>query len=625
VRTRGISPLVGLSVLLLAYLIVPIIAFVVRFAGQVDGITAQEAQPGGLFASLMVSLETASVATVVIAVLGTPLGYLLARAHGRIRDLTGVLVQLPLAMPPLVAGILLIYLVGPYTLLGQLFHGALTESRVGIVLAQIFVAAPFLIVSARSAFAAVEPSYDDVAATLGHTRLSRFLRVWLPVAAPGIGAGLLLAWLRAFGEFGATVILAYHPYTLPVFTFVQFGSAGLTTTLLPVAAALAAAFLVLTLTGVISQARLPRRRGAHLPPPRSPATGEPGPPLGFDLAARFGDFDLRVAYRPSGRRLALLGASGSGKTITLRLLAGLATGTSTTVRLGGQELSGLPPEARNVGYLPQDSALLPRLPVWRQVTFGVDADPAVGAYWLSHLGIGNLAHRMPEGLSGGQRRRVALARALARQPRLLLLDEPSTGLDTPVRDQLRRELQHLQRETGLTTVLVTHDPGEAALLADDVLIIAEGRLLQAGPRAEVFSHPASPQAARLLGATNLLAGQMRASGELRTGELSIPTNRRDIPAGTRVTWSIHPEHIRINGGDYPAEIIDRVALPAHDDLALLLPGGVELVARTAPHPELVPGSRCSVDLPAHAITIWPADLPSDEAAARRPEAVDITS
>jgi len=625
VRTRGISPLVGLSVLLLAYLIVPIIAFVVRFTGQVGGITAQESQPGGLFASLMVSMETASVATVVIAVLGTPLGYLLARAHGRVRDLIGVLVQLPLAMPPLVAGILLIYLVGPYTFLGQLFHGALTESRVGIVLAQIFVAAPFLIVSARSAFAAVEPSYDDVAATLGHTRLSRFLRVWLPVAAPGISAGLLLAWLRAFGEFGATVILAYHPYTLPVFTFVQFGAAGLTTTLLPVAVALAGAFVVLTLTGVISRARLPRRRGAHLPSPKPPATGEPGPPLGFDLAARFGGFDLRVTYQPSGRRLALLGASGSGKTITLRLLAGLATGSSTTVRLGQQELSGLPPEARNVGYLPQDSALLPRLPVWRQVTFGVDADPALAAYWLSHLGIENLAHRRPEGLSGGQRRRVALARALARQPRLLLLDEPSTGLDTPVRDQLRRELRNLQRETGLTTVLVTHDPAEAALLADDVVIIADGRLLQAGLRARVFSHPTSPQAARLLGATNLLAGQISASGDLRTGGLSIPTNRRDLPEGTMVTWSIHPEHIRIDGGDYPAEVIDRIGLPAHDDLTLLLSGGVELTARTAPHPELVPGRTCSIDLPPNAITIWPVDLSPDEASARRAEAVDITS
>ncbi|HYZ36006.1 MAG TPA: ABC transporter ATP-binding protein, partial [Pseudonocardiaceae bacterium] len=422
-----------------------------------------------------------------------------------------------------------------------------------------------------------------------------------------------------------TVILAYHPYTLPVFTFVQFGSAGLTTTLLPVAAALAAAFVVLTLTGVISRARLPWRRGSQLPESRPPAAGEPGPPLWFDLAARFGDFDLRVAYRPSGRRLALLGASGSGKTITLRLIAGLARGSSTEVRVGAQELSGLPPEARNVGYLPQDSALLPHLPVWRQVTFGVDADPAVGAYWLSHLGIENLAHRRPEGLSGGQRRRVALARALARQPRLLLLDEPSTGLDTPVRDQLRRELQHLQHETGLTTVLVTHDPAEAALLADDVVIIADGRLLQAGPRAEVFSHPASPQAARLLGATNLLAGQMSAAGELRTGGLSIPTNRSDLPEGTMVTWSIHPEHIRVDGGDYPAEVIDRVALPVHDDLTLLLPGSVELIARTGPHPELVPGSRCPVDLPAGAITIWPVDLSPDEASPRRAEAVDITS
>lgn len=606
-RTRGVSPLVGLSGLLLVYLIVPIVAFVVRFAGHVGGISAQEAQPRDLLAALMVSLETASVATVVIAVLGIPLGYLLARAHGRIRDLIGVLVQLPLAMPPLVAGILLIYLVGPYTFLGRLSGGALTETRVGIVLAQIFVAAPFLIVSARSAFAAVEPSYDDVAATLGHARLSRFLRVWLPVAAPGIGAGLLLSWLRAFGEFGATVILAYHPYTLPVFTFVQFGSTGLTTTLLPVAAALAAAFLLLMLTGVISQARLPRRRGSHLPPPKPPATGDPGPPLWFDLAARFGDFDLRVAYQPSGRRLALLGASGSGKTITLRLVAGLATGSSTEVRLGERELSGLPPEARNIGYLPQDSALLPHLPVWRQVTFGVDADPALAAYWLTQLGIDNLAHRRPEGLSGGQRRRVALARALARQPRLLLLDEPSTGLDAPVRDQLRRELRNLQRDTGLTTVLVTHDPVEAALLADDVLIIADGRLLQAGSQAEVFSHPASPQAARLLGATNLLAGQICAPGELRAGQLSLATNRRDVPEGTMVTWSIHPAHVRINGGDYPAEVIDRVALPAHDDLTLSLPGGLELVARTAPHPELVPGNTCYIDLPADAITIWPTD------------------
>lgn len=623
-RTRGIIPLGGLSALLLLYLLVPIVAFVVRFAGQLSGVTAPEAQPGDLFAALMVSLVTASIATVVIGLLGTPLGYLLARAHGRIRDLTGVLVQLPLAMPPLVAGILLIYLVGPYSFLGQLFGGALTESRVGIVLAQIFVAAPFLIVSARSAFAAVEPSYDDVAATLGHARLSRFLRVWLPVAAPGIGAGLLLSWLRAFGEFGATVILAYHPYTLPVFTFVQFGSTGLATTLLPVAAALAAAFLILTLTGVISQTRLPRRRGSHLPPPKPPAAGEPGPPLWFDLAAQFGDFDLRVAHQPSGRRLALLGASGSGKTITLRLLAGLATGSSTRVTLGEQELSRLPPEARNVGYLPQDSALLPHLPVWRQVTFGVDADPALAAYWLTHLGIDNLARRRPEELSGGQRRRVALARALACQPRLLLLDEPSTGLDVPVREQLRRELRRLQRDTGLTTVLVTHDPAEAALLADDVLIVADGRLLQAGPQAEVFSHPASPQAARLLGATNLLAGQICAPGELRAGGLSLPTSRPDLPVGIMVTWSIHPAHIRINSGDYPAEVIDRIALPAHDELTLSLPGGVELIARTAPHPELVPGTMCYVELPADAITIWPADQ-SPETSPRRTETVDLTS
>src|SRR5208283_5377263 len=141
------------------------------------------------------------------------------------------------AMPPLAGGILLLFLVGPYTPLGRLTGGALTDSFTGVVLAQTFVAAPFLIVAARSAFAAVDPSLEGVAATLGHRPWARFWRVSLPVAWPGIRPGLFLAWVRAFGEFGATAMVAYHPYSLPVFTYVQFGSTGLADTLAPVSLA----------------------------------------------------------------------------------------------------------------------------------------------------------------------------------------------------------------------------------------------------------------------------------------------------------------------------------------------------------------------------------------------------
>ncbi|MGH3318934.1 MAG: ATP-binding cassette domain-containing protein [Streptosporangiaceae bacterium] len=603
---RGVTSLVALAGLLVAYLVVPVVAFVARFADHAGGVSRAAARPSALGAALGVSLQTASIATGVIAVLGIPLGYLLARGHGRVRDLVGVLVQLPLALPPLISGILLIYVVGPYTFVGQVFGGALTESRVGIVLAQTFVAAPFLIVAARSAFAAVEPALDDVAATLGHSRLSRFVRVWLPVAAPGIGAGLLLSWLRAFGEFGATVILAYHPYSLPVYTFVQFGSTGLTATLLPVAAALAAAFAVLTLAVLAPRARRPGRRAPRLPPPKPPVTGEPGPPLCFDLAAHLGAFDLRLAYQPSGRRLALLGPSGAGKTLTLRLLAGLTSGSATHVTLGTQELSWLPAEARGIGYLPQDPALLPHLPVWRQVTFGVDADPALAAYWLSRLGITDLAGRTPAELSGGQRRRVALARALARGPRLLLLDEPSTGLDAPVRDQLRRELRRLQRDTGLTTVVVTHDPVEAALLADDVVIVSHGRLLQAGDQPGVYRRPNSPAAASLLGIRNQNSGTVAGPGVIDSHGLRLTVAHPNLPDGTPVTWCIRPERLRPDTDGHPTHVLEVTDLGGLHEAVLTVGDGLTLTMRTAVPATLTPGARINVAIPGDAITTWPA-------------------
>ena len=161
----------------------------------------------------------------------------------------------------------------------------------------------------------------------------------MPAAGPGIGAGLVLAWLRCFGEFGATVILAYHPYSLPVFAFVQFGSSGLPATMLPVAVALAVALVFLLASGM----HAPRRRGrkvdaatlAAWDPPAAGVERSPDP-LDFALRKRLGDFSLDLAHRASSPRLALLGPSGAGKTLTLRLLAGLMpqakAGTSTRAR-----------------------------------------------------------------------------------------------------------------------------------------------------------------------------------------------------------------------------------------------------------------------------------------------------
>lgn len=604
------TPLPWLAGLLTLYLIVPVVAYLIRVAGT----PASALATPGLGSALVVSVETATLSTVIIAVLGIPLGYLLARSRGS--TVVGVAIQLPLALPPLMSGILLIYLVGPYTFLGQLFHDGLTDTRVGIVLAQTFVAAPFLIVAARSAFAALDPALDDVAATLGHSRWSRFARVAAPAAAPGIAAGLLLAWLRAFGEFGATVVLAYHPFSVPVFTYVQFGATGIVSTLTAVGASLGAALVVLLLA-----AYLPRLRRRHpvpqpLPAPRAPTTSA-SPRLTFDLTGRLGSFRVEVAHTTrTGRHLAILGPSGSGKSLTLRMLAGLIRPTSGQVCLDGADVTAVPPEHRGVGYVPQDAALLPHLPVWRQVMFGVGTEPGLATYWIGQLGLTGLEGRLPSQLSGGQRRRVAIARALARNPRLLLLDEPFTGLDTPVRDELRRELRHLQRDTAITTVIVTHDPVEAALLADEVLILDLGRLEQAGPQPAVFAHPASPTAARLLGIRNLHVGKLTGLGELVAGRVQIRFTPSVLPAGTapdaELTWCVRPEHLRLEHlieGDesagHPGTVHDVVRLGAVDEVLVVLDGGLELTAQTTAddHPAL--HARCRLTLPPTSVIVWP--------------------
>jgi molybdate transport system permease protein len=600
VDVRG--PLPWLAALLAIYLIAPIVAFLVRLHHGV-------ASAPGLGGALITSLITASISTVIIALLGVPLAYLLARVRGALGGVLLVLVALPLALPPLISGILLLYVVGPYTALGRLFGGDLTDTRTGIVLAQTFVAAPFLVIAARGAFAGIEPALDDVARTLGHRRLARFLKVALPAAWPGVQAGLLLAWLRAFGEFGATVIVAYHPYSLPVFTFVQFDSSGLQSTVLPIVAALGAAAVILVVVQLHSGRRRP---AASLPPPLAPRIG-PTEPLRFSLAKRLGAFDLELEHSPSSQRLALLGPSGAGKTLTLRLLAGITAADHADIYAGGRSLADVPAEDRRLGYLPQHSALIPRRTVWEQVTLAVDADPSLAAWWLDRLGLTGLENRLPEQLSGGQQRRVALARSLARGPSLILLDEPFSGLDSPVRARLYRDLRKLQAETGLATVLVTHDPEEAAMLADEIIVLDEGRALQQGPIAEVLAHPASPAVAGLLGVPNTRLGRVTGSGTITSEDVELRAATGELPVGTEVAWAVRPEDIAIDAaGPYGGEVLDAVSFGAVVELTVAVKS-LELTVRTARANAPRAGSSTCLEIPPEVVMVWPlADGPAED-------------
>ncbi|HEX4564674.1 MAG TPA: ATP-binding cassette domain-containing protein [Solirubrobacteraceae bacterium] len=590
------SPLPWLGALLALYLLAPIVAFVVRLRGGVAGAT-------GVGSALATSLVTATISAAVIAVLGIPLAYVLARARGAGGRLLTALVSLPLALPPLMSGLLLLYVIGPRTPVGELFGGKLTETRLGIVLAQTFVAAPFLVISARAAFTALDPALEEMAAAFGHGRLGRFARVAVPGALPGIVAGLTLSWLRAFGEFGATVIVAYHPFSLPVYTFVQFDASGLPATALPIALALAAALAVLLALGL----PLPRarRRAPKLPPSLAPLPGAAAP-LRFALQKRVGSFSLDVASDAGSARLAVLGASGAGKTLTLRMLSGLTAGEpGGTVELNGRALEQLPAERRPFGYVPQGSALLPRRSVWQQVTFGVRAQPPLAAWWLERLGLAGLEGRYPEQLSGGQRRRVALARALATAPAMLLLDEPFTGLDAPVRQQLRRELRRLQREDSLSSVIVTHDPEEAALLADEVIVLDAGRVLQAGPRERVFRAPRSPRVAALMGIANTWPGVVRARGLIASEGVELSACTGALPPGSAVVWCVRPERLRLDpAGAYEALLLDDADLGSSRELTVALGGELELTLRTDERAPLEPGTLLRLALAREDVSVW---------------------
>jgi molybdate transport system permease protein len=595
--------------LIVVYLGYPLAAFAVRFVTSPQ----RGFHVPGLFPALWVSIIGATIALALSTLFGVPLAFLLARSKGRFAAFVGLVVQIPLALPPLMSGIVLVYIVGPYTFLGQLFGRHLTDSMIGVVIAMTFVSSPFLIVAARAAFASIDQGLLDVAATLGHSEMSRFLRVAVPGAGHGIRAGMLLTWLRAFGEYGAVVILAYNPASLPIYTYNQFSGRGLPTTLAPTALALGVAVVVVLLSRVklpISSSR------SMIPSTRRPPETVTSQPVRFALDHHLGSFHLEMVHDSKARHLGVLGPSGSGKSALLRCLAGLYGSSPGPVWYGDQSVEDVAVERRGVGYVAQGFSLFPHLTVWRQLMFAKGATPDLAAYWIEHLHLLGLESRLPSELSGGERQRVGLAQVLCRSPRVLLLDEPFSALDVPVRLELRRELRRLQRETGLATVLVTHDPEEAAFLSDELMVIADGRVLQSGTSRAVFSRPASAKVATLVGVENLNLARVATSNSLDINGTVVAINPTDILPGTSVLWSIRPERVSVASDFESGDVVSepRVALRGllsdvadtgtAYDLFVSVGEGCEIKARTWGSLDVDVGSRCRVELDPEAISLW---------------------
>jgi iron(III) transport system ATP-binding protein len=238
---------------------------------------------------------------------------------------------------------------------------------------------------------------------------------------------------------------------------------------------------------------------------------------------------------PAGSLTAILGPSGSGKTTLLRVLAGFEHADAGTVRIGSAVADGpgvfLPPERRRIGYVPQEGSLFPHLTVAANVAFGLsrrkwgrERRGKRCAELLESVGLGGLDRRYPHQLSGGQQQRVALARALAIAPEVVLLDEPFASLDAHLRASVRADVQHLLKESGTTSVLVTHDQDEALSTADRVAVLRDGRIAQCAAPQELYSCPVDADMARFISEANLIPGTLNGSTvQTLLGRLAVTT------------------------------------------------------------------------------------------------------
>jgi putrescine transport system ATP-binding protein len=260
----------------------------------------------------------------------------------------------------------------------------------------------------------------------------------------------------------------------------------------------------------------------------------------FDDATAVDEVSLTIAQ---GEIFALLGSSGCGKSTLLRMLAGFEKPTSGRILLGGQDVANFPPYDRPINMMFQSYALFPHLDIWENIAFGLkreglpkDEVRRRTGEMLDLVQLGSFAKRKPHQLSGGQQQRVALARSLAKRPKLLLLDEPLGALDKKLREQTQFELVNIIEKVGVTCVMVTHDQEEAMTMANRIAVMSKGRVLQVGSPEEVYEHPANRFVADFIGNVNLFEGKLSVDEPDRC---AVATGVGEVRVGHGVSGALH--------------------------------------------------------------------------------------
>ncbi|MGO1396933.1 MAG: ABC transporter permease [Brevibacterium yomogidense] len=503
----GLAPFALLGALVV---ILPVVGLTLRVPwSEFGGLVTS---PDSLTA-LRLSLATACVSAGVCVVLGVPLGMMLARSEAVLLRAVRAFVLLPVVLPPVVGGLALLATFGRQGLLAAPMEATgidIAFTTAAVICAQVFVSLPFVVMGVESAMRTHGTDFETAAAVLGAGPGRTFATVTLPLLVPAIASSAVLSFARSLGEFGATLTfagsLAGTTRTLPLEIYLRRETdpdAAVAVSMLLVAIALLVVIAVYSLPQSWrrgSPARVRTRAAASMPPAHEgrmagtqettaaevPVARRARPPR---LVVEFDAPDRRIAQSftvEPGETLALTGPNGVGKSTILAVVAGLLIPPRARVEVddrvlthiaGGRSGADVPPHRRSVTLLLQDPRLFPHMTAGGNIAFGLRAAGVTGAHakaqsqrMLDDLGIGHLGRVKPRGLSGGQRARVALARALATDPQIVLLDEPSAALDADSAPQIRALLRELLADR--TCVLVSHDPAEVQALADREIRLA---------------------------------------------------------------------------------------------------------------------------------------------------------
>ncbi len=474
---------------------------------------------------LWISLKTALLATFITFFLGISAAYWMLGYRGKAKSLIEGIFVAPLILPPTVVGFLLLLFFGKNGPVGKLlepFDTTIVFTWYGAAIAATIVSFPLMYKTALAAFSQIDVNLLRVARTLGAKELTIFWRISLPLAFPGIIAATTLAFARALGEFGATLMLAGNipgqTQTIPMAIYFAVESGSINE-----AWFWSIVIMIVSLSGIIIanfwqelsyKSKYPKisKNSIELAN-KSSLLSEDSAQKGLflDIEKRLPNFHLQVALNTDDQPLGLLGSSGAGKSMILRCLAGIETPNKGRIVLNNRVLFdsekkiNLPIDQRQIGFLFQNYALFPHLTVAQNIAFGIpkyiDTKTEVEKQLIA-MKLQGFGNRYPHQLSGGQQQRVALARALASKPEALLLDEPFSALDTHLRSQLEQQVTEILADYSGVTLFVTHNMEEAYRLCPHLLVLEQGKAAHYGSKYEIFQHPASVNVAQLTGCKN---------------------------------------------------------------------------------------------------------------------------